>query len=184
VSWVSTREVARPQPSPARPGSAWPGPARPWRPLLSSLSHLDFPRSNLSSPSLSLSLPWCPRVWSQESPELDPDVSPSPLLSLSPSSLPLRARPCAAARPAFPCGGARPAPLPPPPWRRSAPLPPPWWCSAPPLPRRGRAAPARFGPGAASPAPGAQPQPPARDVPALGVVRVDLAWPRASSFTP
>jgi hypothetical protein len=51
------------QPSPARPGPARPGPARPWRPtppmrpLLSSLSHLDFPRSNLS-----LS-PWCPRLW-------------------------------------------------------------------------------------------------------------------------
>jgi hypothetical protein len=118
---------------------ARPGPARPWRPLLFSLSHLDFPRSNLSSPSLSL--PWCPRVWSQESPELDPEVSPSPLLSLPLSlsllSPPARAPsslPCARARvpvrrrsagPSPPRGGARPLPFPP---QRPG---------APPLPRRG-----------------------------------------------
>jgi hypothetical protein len=122
VSWLSTREVARPQPNPARPGPALRGPGAhpPWRPLLSSLSLIWISRAATSLPHLSLSLPWCPRVWSQESPELDPEVSPSPplfsfSLSTSPSSLPLRVLP--------PLSPAR-ASLPPP-WQRSAgPSPP------------------------------------------------------------
>jgi hypothetical protein len=156
------------QPSPAQPGPALraAGAHTPLAPLLSSLSHLDFPHSNLSSPSLSLSLPWCPRVWSQESPELDPEVSPSPLLSLP---LP----------PLSPARRHSAGPGPPPPRRRSA----------PPLPFLGAGA-ARRSPGAVRsparpPLPTARsPGPPARGIPALDVARVALAWPRASSFTP
>jgi hypothetical protein len=133
VSWVSTREVARPQPKPARPGPARPcaplAPTPPLAPLLSSVSLIWISRAATSLPHLSLSLPWCPRVWSQESPELDPEVSPSPLLFL-PLSLsllsPLRALP--------PLSLARRRALPPP-WRRSAdPSPPLRRRSAPPLP--------------------------------------------------
>jgi hypothetical protein len=121
------------QPSPAQPGPALraAGAHTPLAPLLSSLSHLDFPHSNLSSPSLSLSLPWCPRVWSQESPELDPEVSPSPLLSLPLPPLSPARRHSAGPSPPLPRRG-----------RGSA------------QPRRGSV------PGAASPAHGAQPRPP------------------------
>jgi hypothetical protein len=135
---------------PARPCAPL-APPPPWRPLRFSLSHLDFPRSNLSSPSLSLSLPWCPRVWSQESSELDPEVSPSPplfslSLSPSPSSLPLRALP-----PLSPVRARVPAR-----WRSADPSPPPTAALGPsPSPARARlgAAPARFGPGRGLPCP-------------------------------
>jgi hypothetical protein len=163
--------VARPnptRPNPAQPGPVRPGPAlrapgahTPLAPLLSSLSHLDFPRSNLSSPSLYLSLPWCPRVWRQESPELDPEVSPSPpLFSLSLlSPLRARARPCVAARPASPRGGARPLPSPSP--ARRGP------CTG--------AAPAQRGPGAVR-SPARPPLPPARSPSPLRAASRPSAW--------
>jgi hypothetical protein len=159
VSWVSIREVARP--NPARPGPVRPG---PWRPTL--------PRAPSSSPSLiwishattSLSLfhlslsPWCPRDWTRRSPEFGPRGElpspplPSSSLSLSVPFPSLRAPSLSPAR-----GGARPPPRPaaalaptptprggggarphPGPRRRSPPAPTP----PPPRPRRG-SAPAR-----------------------------------------
>jgi hypothetical protein len=113
TSWVFNPRSGPAQPSPAQPspaGPVRPGPARPWRPNphappLLSLSHLDLPRNNLSSPS-STSLPWCPRIWRRRSPDFGPqDELPSPplLLSLPPSPsfsprsplfFPARARPC------------------------------------------------------------------------------------------
>jgi hypothetical protein len=145
--------------APTQPSPVWFGPARPCAPLaptpphaplLSSLSHLDFPRSNLSSPSLSLSLPWCPRVWSQESPELDPEVSPSPplfflSLSPSPSSLPLHALPLLSPARARPSVAAHPAL---PPRRRSA---------GPSLPPAAALGPSPSIPGGAAPLPSPSP---------------------------
>jgi hypothetical protein len=192
VSWVSTREVARPQPNPAQPGAHTPL-APP--PLLSLSLSFGFPAQQPLFPiSLSLSLSWCPRVWSQESPELDPEVSPSsPLFSLSlspsPSSLPLRALPPLSLRARVP---TRRRALPPP-WRRSAgPAPPPRRCSAPPLPsptaRRPSPPLPRRGRGSARPrrgsAPGAAPaRPPLPPACSLGPLRAAsrpsawLAWP-------
>jgi hypothetical protein len=135
-----------PQCDPAQPGSRAPGaPHPPCAPLLLSLSHLDFPRSNLSLPLPSISPCGALGLGDSDHRNLDPEVSSPPLpypLSPSPSSLPLRvppllsparARPCAAARhsaPALPFpvrhgrgpsppvpGGARPLPFPPRPAR-------------------------------------------------------------------
>jgi hypothetical protein len=150
-----------PQCDPAQPGSRAPGaPHPPCAPLLLSLSHLDFPRSNLSLPLPSISPCGALGLGDSDHRNLDPEVSSPPLpypLSPSPSSLPLRvppllsparARPCAAARhsaPALPFpvrhgrgpsppvpGGARPLPSPsgPAPLRRRSARP----CS--PAPRR------------------------------------------------
>jgi hypothetical protein len=150
-------------------GPTQPGPARPWcptppmRPLLSSLSHLDFPRSNLSSPSLSPrgALGFGVEIAGVGSPEVS---FPLPFLSLSlspspPLLLPLRALPCPCrARPCGPRPGrARP--------RRAAPVPAPA--------SRPRAAPwpARSLPPAAAlrrpgvPAPGLGPAPASRALP-------------------
>jgi hypothetical protein len=155
-------------PNPARPSPARPGPARPWRPHLpgapsSPLSHLDFPRSNLSSPSLSLSLPWCPRVWSQESPELDPEVSPSPpLFSLSPyACVPARRR----SAPPRPSPAAR---------RPSPPLPRRGRGSA--WPRRGLPCPRRAAPGPCARRPG-----PRRHSRGLGMASRFLVYPLTRS---
>jgi hypothetical protein len=93
--------------------------------------------------------------------------------------------PCA--RPCPPCScGARPPPLPCP--RRRGPAPLLAQRARPrPLPCPWRAAPGatrRLGPRRGVPGPCARPWPPARGVPALGVVCVALAWPRAPPFTP
>jgi hypothetical protein len=160
------------QPSSARPCAPL-APTPPMRPLLS-LSHLDFPRSNLPLPLPTLS-PWCPRDWRQRSPEFGPRGElPSPPLLLS-LSLPLPPLLPPARALSFPCsraplpsplaGGAAPPPpppclrwraaAPPPPclrWRAAAPPPPcPWRrAAAPALPSpRRRAAPAPCSPGAA-----------------------------------
>jgi hypothetical protein len=147
--------VAQPGPALRAPGAH----TSPMCPLLS-LSHLDLPHNNLPSPSSTSLSPWCPRNWRRRSPEFGPRgelSSPSPLsLPLPPLLPPPRALP-------FPCSRA----------------PPP-----PPSPRRPRPLPARGG--APRPAPargGTRPPPPARVVLALGMVRVALAWPRASPFT-
>jgi hypothetical protein len=148
------------------------------RPLLLSLSHLDFPRSNLPLPLPPLSPRGALGIGDGDHRNLDPEVSSPPLpfsslsLSLPFSSLrpplsPLRAaapatcpsparRRLPAPAPAFPRGGARPPPAPPPARQR---LPAP----APAFPR-----------GGARPSP---PRPPARGVLAPGVTRV-------ASFTP
>jgi hypothetical protein len=128
------------------------------RPLLLSLSHLDFPRSNLSLPLPSLSPRGALGLGDGDHRNLDPEVSspplPSPLsLSLSLSLLsppahppllsPARARPCAAAR------------HPTPPLPSSSGAAPPRWRSAPPLP-----VPVRRGSGPSPPLPGgARPRP-------------------------
>jgi hypothetical protein len=126
------RPAKWPGPNPAQPSPVWPGPTCPWcphppmRPLLSSLSHLDFPRSNLPLPLPPLS----PRgalgfgveiagVGSRGEP------LPSPLLSLPLSPL----SPCVRVP------ARRRALLPPAPRRRSAGLPfPPRRRGAPRLP--------------------------------------------------
>jgi hypothetical protein len=141
VLWILIRDVIQPSP-------AWPSPTRaplaphtpPMRPLLLSLSHLDFPRSNLSLPLPPLS----PRgalgfgveitgIWIPGG-----EFFPSPsLLSLPPSPFFFPcARPCSppAARlaPAHPYAAALPLPFP---VRQRAP-------SRPPARRRGPPAPA------------------------------------------
>jgi hypothetical protein len=86
-----------PQCDPAQPSLARPGPARlarsqcptpPHAPLLLSLSHLDFPRSNLSLPLPSLSPRGALGLGDGDHQNLDPEVSSPPFSSLSPS-LPL-----------------------------------------------------------------------------------------------
>jgi hypothetical protein len=59
------------------------------RPLLLSLSHLDFPRSNLPLPLPPLSPRGALGIGDGDHRNLDPEVSSPPLLSLSRSSLPL-----------------------------------------------------------------------------------------------
>jgi hypothetical protein len=169
--WVVRVVGFNPRSGPAQPSPTRPGPARPWRPhlpmrpLLSSLSHLDFPCSNLPLPLPPLSPRGALEIGDGDHRNLDPEVSAPPLpfssLSLSlpfpslcapslsparggarpaPASLRGGARPC----PDLPHGGARP----PPPWPLAATLarpctsparrrPPPAW-SACPCPRRGR----------------------------------------------
>jgi hypothetical protein len=86
MSWVSIRDVT--QSSPAQPGSRAPGaPHPPMRPLLLSLSHLDFPRNNLSLPLPSLSPRGALGLGDGDRRNLDPEVSSPPLPS--PLSLPL-----------------------------------------------------------------------------------------------
>ena len=128
------------QPSPAQPSRPGPPrPARPWRPNPPmrppplSLSHLDLPRNNLSSPSSTSLSPWCPRIWRRRSPDFGPRgelPSPPLLLSLSLSLLFFSPRaapfsPCPRATPtpaALARGGAAPARLPS--ARRRGPCPP------------------------------------------------------------
>jgi hypothetical protein len=172
------------------------------RPLLSSLSHLDFPRSNLPLPPPPLSPRGALGIGNGDHRNLDPEVS-SPPLPFSSLSLSLLFSPCArplfslhARAPAPPAHGGGPHPLP---ARGGDPRP------APLLARGGAPPPllARRGPGVApggsatGAAPGAapaqplarpgvalaRPRPPARGVPPLGVARVALAWPRAPPFT-
>jgi hypothetical protein len=139
---------------PTQPGPAWPcapqAPTPPMRPLLLSLSHLDFPRNSLSLPLPPLSPRGALGIGDGDHRNLDPEVSSPPLpfssLSLS-TSLPCAPPSLSPAR-----GGARPLPLP----RAAAPAPAPAW-SARPCPRRSLPGPRRGlpGPGAA-PAPSAQ----------------------------
>jgi hypothetical protein len=164
------------QPSPARSGPARPArpgaPAHlPMRPLLLSLSHLDFPRSNLPLPLPSLS----PRgalgfgveiagIWipgGEFYPPLPLPLSPSPplLLPLRALACPRRARPCPdrarprraapAPVPAAPSPSHAPAspavpPLRPPP--ASRPLPAPDAGGSAPCPRAPRGQRRRLGP--------------------------------------
>jgi hypothetical protein len=137
------------------------------RPLLLSLSHLDFPRNNLPSPSSTSLSPWCPRDWRRRSPEFGPQGElPSPSLILS-LPLPSSSLPCAP--PLSPCARRRPPPAPPPPaalarpapassaaaLAHPLPLPPARWCSpAPALDPCGGARPPLPLPHAAAPAPG------------------------------
>jgi hypothetical protein len=182
VKWVGPT-----QPSPARSGAA-----RPWcpqplmRPLLSSLSHLDFPRNNLPLPPPPLSPRGALGIGDDDHQNLVPEVSSPPLpffslsLSLPFSSLrpplsPLRPCPFPGARP-LPLprrGGARPYPLP-----TAAPAPAPFLRRRPgpgvvhpPLPRRG-SAPRR------GPAPARPPLPPARSpLRTASWPSAWLAWP-------
>jgi hypothetical protein len=184
VSWVSIREVARPNPT-------QPGPARPCAPLAPTPSHapppplplsFGFPAQQPSSPSSTSLSPWCPRDWRWRSPEFGPRgelPSPSLLLSLPLPPLPFPARPlslpCAWRHPppTPPLRAAAPAPYPSPARRRPPPWPSPAWrrSPAPPLgaalarpapasPRRHsprpRRGPPALAPGVASLAPGAQ----------------------------
>jgi hypothetical protein len=155
------------QPSPAQPGPVRSGPARPWRPtppmrpLFSSLSHLDFPCSNLPLPPLS------PRgalgfgveiagIWilgGVFSPPLPSSLSlPLPFLFFFSFSLPWsRARPPA-------------------PWRRAASARAPT-----PSPSRAPASPAAPSPSRAP----ASPPAPSPHSPAPG-----RAWPRPGELAP
>jgi hypothetical protein len=194
--WVRRVVGFDPRSGPTQPGPAQPcaplAPTPPMRPLLLSLSHLDFPRNNLPLPLPPLSPCGALGIGDGDHRNLDPEVSsphlPFSSLSLSltfPSLRPPLSLPCARWRPPPPRppprrrspaqasvrGGARPAPAPafprggarpPPPWPAAAPAPAPTWCARP-CPRRA--------------APCARPQPPARGVPAPGVTRV-------ASFTP
>jgi hypothetical protein len=108
-----------PQCDPAQPGSRAPGaPHPPCAPLLLSLSHLDFPRSNLSLPLPSISPCGALGLGDSDHRNLDPEVSSPPLpypLSPSPSSLPLRVPPLlspAAALGPSPSLPVRPGPSP------------------------------------------------------------------------
>jgi hypothetical protein len=202
VSWVSTREVARPQPNLAQPGPVWPDPAlrapgahTPHAPPpLLSLS-FGFPAQQPPSPSSTSLSPWCPRDWRRRSSEFGPRGElPSPLLSLSPLSLslsllsPLRALPLLSPAHASLHGGAPCSPLaalgrplPFPLRRRGAPPLPFPGAGARPLRERGSARP-RHGsaPGAAPPRrfdPCARPSAPAR-----GVLAPDAT--RVAPFTP
>jgi hypothetical protein len=132
-------------------------------------------RGELPSPPFSLSLPL------------------PPLLPLrAPSHLPLPA----AARPRSPARAARATPPPPLPVaarphpspcpRRRPPAPSPARGVAPaPCSREGPCLPSSRGaaPRRGVPGPCARPRPPARGIPALGVARMSLAWPRAPPFT-
>jgi hypothetical protein len=156
VSWVSIREVARP--NPARPGPVRPAPA-PGAPTL--------PRNNLPLPLPPLSL-WCPRDWRRRSPEFGPRGElPSPSLL---SSLPLPPLPFPACPPLSPLRVAAPAPCPSPARRRPPPAPPPHG-GARPLPLRHAAAPA---PCARRRPPLAPPLDAAAPAPGPGVVRPPL----------
>jgi hypothetical protein len=188
------------RPDPTQPAPAPGAPTLPRAPSSLSLSHLDLPRNNLPLPLPPLSPRGAVGIGDGDHRNLDPEVSSPPLPSSS-LSLPfpsLRAtlslpcarrspaplRPCARRRspPPWPLAAAAPAPHPGPSRRRRPPPPRPPGMARPPLP------PARLGPWRAPcprcAAPGARPRPPARGVPALGVARVALAWPRASPFTP
>jgi hypothetical protein len=124
-------------PNPTQPSLVRPGPARPWRPhpppmrpLLSSLSHLDFPSSNLPLPLPPLSPCGALGIGDGDHRNLDPEVSPPPL----PFPSPLSPSP----NPSLPC---------------ARPLSPP--CARPRLgPRRGPC-PRRAAPACGVPAPGA-----------------------------
>jgi hypothetical protein len=150
--------------APTKPSLVRPGPARPWRPppmrpLLSSLSHLDFPHSNLPLPLPPLSPHGALGIGNDDHRNLDPEVS-SPPLPFSSLSLSLLFSPCArplfslhARDPALPCSAAaRPRPSPGP--RRARPRPPP-------TRRRRGPRPPLLGGGAAPPLP----RPPARATP-------------------
>jgi hypothetical protein len=182
----------------------WPGPTQPslrapgapalslCAPLLLSLSHLDFPRSNLPLPLPPLSLRGALGIGDGDHRNLDPEVSspplPSPLSPSPSSSLPLRVPPLLSparaslrsGAPLLPRGSARPSPSP-----RGGPAParpprPPTQrpaLGAVPYPRRG-------------PCPGAQP--PARGLRSLraasrprrdscGLVYPPNAFPRAQT---
>jgi hypothetical protein len=156
-SWVFNPRSGSAQPNLAQPSSAGPPwPARPRRPKPPhappplSLSHLDLPRNNLSSPSSTSLSPWCPRIWRRRSPDFGPRgelPSPPLLLSLSLSLLFFSPR----APPFSPCPRATPTPAA---LARggAAPARPP---------RRGGAAPARLGPRSApalGPAPASLPR--------------------------
>jgi hypothetical protein len=160
------------QPNPARPCSPL-APTPPMRPLLLSLSHLDFPCSNLPLPLPPLSPRGALGIGDGDHRNLDPEVSSPPLpfssLNLSLSFPSLRAPSLSPAR-----GGARPG-LPPrrrspasprPPSRRRSPAPAlaPARGDARPLPLPRTAALAR--PAPASPRGGARPRP-RRGPPAL-----------------
>jgi hypothetical protein len=190
MSWVSIREVARPSPARSGPALHAPdGPTPPMRPLLLSLSHLDFPRSNLPLPLPPLSPRGALGIGDDDHQNLDPEVSsPSLLLSLPlPPILfpaPPLSLPCARRRLPLPLprrGGARPPPPQPPPWWRSPPRFGPAAAPAPghgvvrpPLPRRGRLP----GPRCGLPCPGAAPSPGAQlPVRGLGSLRVASQLP-------
>jgi hypothetical protein len=196
VLWVSICEAARP--NPARPGPWRPHP--PARPLLSLSLSFGSPAQQPPSPSSTSLSPWCRRDWRRRSPEFGPRgelPSPSLLLSLPLPPLPFPARPlslpCARRSPAPPRPRAaalapRPGPSrrrrppPPRPFRRGPPAPAPSaQCGSAPS---AAASARRRAPCPRRVAPGARPRPPARGVPALGVARVALAWPRAPPFTP
>jgi hypothetical protein len=142
-SWVFDPRSGPAQPSPAqpaRPGLRAPGAQTPHAPPpLSSLSHLDLPRNNLSSPSSTSLSPWCPRIWRRQSPDFGPRgelPSPSPLsLPLAPLLPPARALP-------FPPARARPRPSPPLPGAAAPdPVPAPVGGARPPAPARPAATP-------------------------------------------
>jgi hypothetical protein len=164
------------------------------RPLLSSLS-FGFPAQQPPSPSSTSLSPWCPRDWKRRLPEFGPRGElpfPSPLSPSPSSSPPARALsfPCTRAPlPSLFAGGAAPPCSPCSAAARTPPSParPAWPGAAPARPPAPGAAPGGSATGAAPVvAPGAapaQPRPPARGVPPLGVARVALAWPRAPPFT-
>jgi hypothetical protein len=183
AKWPGPTQSSLARPGPAQSGPRDPGapPPLPMRPLLLSLSHLDFPRRNLPLP---LPLPpLSPRgalgIRDGDHQNLDPRGElPSLLLSLSLSPSPSSSLPCV--RPLFfplraRVPARRRAPAPPrrggpllPSTARRAPVPAP--CAAvrrpaPPLPPR------RPGPDAASgrrrglPGPRRGPLPPARPLP-------------------
>jgi hypothetical protein len=172
VSWVSIREVARPNPT-------QPGPARPCAPLAPTPSHAPPPPLPLSfgspaqqppSPSSTSLSPWCPRDWRRRSPEFGPRgelPSPSLLLSLPLPPLPFPTRPLS-----LPYARRSPAPRPGPSRRRRSPAPCPPGAARRPA-RRGP----RHGPCPRRAAPCARPRPPTRGVPALGVARVASRFP-------
>jgi hypothetical protein len=157
AKWLGPTQPNRAQPGPVRSGPACPWrPHPPMRPLLS-LSHLDFPRSNLPLPLPPLS----PRgalgigveiagIWIPGG-EFPPPL-PLPLSLPLPPLLPLRAPSLFPARAPLPspfAGGAAPPPLP------AAAAPPP-------LPARGGAAlsPARRRATPPAPCPRRRPPPP------------------------
>jgi hypothetical protein len=183
------------QPSPAlrAPGAHTTPPCAPSSSL--SLSHLDLPRNNFPLPLPPLSPRGALGIGDGDHRNLDPEVSSPPLLlslplpSLlplrAPSLSPARARPCP---PRSPARRPRPAPSLPA-AARGGPRPAQPAAARGPRPLLARSGPRRLGPGIAPapaparPLPPARPRPPARVVLALGVVRVALAWPRASPFT-